>query len=97
MTAKIIRWTKRALRRLDEIGAYIEKDDPSAAARVVSRIASAAENLTEQPAMGRVGRIKGTRELVLPEISYIIPYRVKGDTVEVLTVIHATQKWPQEL
>jgi len=25
---KTIRWTKRALRRLDEIGAHIEKDNP---------------------------------------------------------------------
>ncbi|WP_376775026.1 type II toxin-antitoxin system RelE/ParE family toxin [Mesorhizobium caraganae] len=57
--------TQRALRRLDEIGAHIEKDSPDAAACVVARIVSAAEHLAEQPAMGRIGRIKTTRELVL--------------------------------
>lgn len=95
MSRRTLRWTQRALRRLDDIGAYIEEDDPLAAARVVSRITSAAEALTEQPAMGRVGRIKGTRELVLPDISYILPYRVAGNGIEILTVLHTAQKWPQ--
>ncbi|SDA90015.1 Plasmid stabilization system protein ParE [Mesorhizobium qingshengii] len=85
------------MRRLDEIGAHIEEDSPEAAARVIARILSAAELLTEQPAMGRVGRIKATRELVLVDIPYILPYRVNGDTIEILTVIHAAQQWPQTL
>lgn len=97
MSRRTIRWTKRALRRLDEIGAHIAEDSPEAAARVIARILSAAELLTEQPAMGRVGRIKATRELVLVDIPYIVPYRVNGDTIEVLTVIHAAQQWPQTL
>ena len=97
MSRRTIRWTQRALRRLDEIGAHIADDSPEAAARVIARILSAAELLTEQPAMGRVGRIKATRELVLVDIPYIVPYRVTGDTVEILTVIHAAQQWPQTL
>ncbi|MBE1706192.1 MULTISPECIES: type II toxin-antitoxin system RelE/ParE family toxin [Mesorhizobium] len=97
MSHKTIRWTKRALRRLDEIGAHIEKDSPEAASRVIARILSAAELLTQQPAMGRVGRIKATRELVLVDIPYIVPYRVSGNTVEILTVIHAAQQWPRTL
>ncbi|WP_192244368.1 type II toxin-antitoxin system RelE/ParE family toxin [Mesorhizobium silamurunense] len=95
MSRKRIRWTQRALRRLDEIGAHIEKDSPDAAARVVARIVSAAEHLAEQPAMGRIGRIKTTRELILADIP--IPYHVNGETVEILTVMHAAQQWPQAL
>jgi addiction module RelE/StbE family toxin len=86
---KRIRWTERALRRLDQIGAFIEKDNPTAAAQVVVRIVSVVDNLAEHPAMGRVGRVKGTRELVLADIPYIIPYRVVGDKIEILTVMHA--------
>ncbi|TIO31188.1 type II toxin-antitoxin system RelE/ParE family toxin [Mesorhizobium sp.] len=97
MSRKRIRWTKRALRRLDEIGAHIEKDNPEAAARVIARIVSAAEHLAERPAMGCIGRIKATRELVLVDIPYIVPYRVKGDTVEIVTVMHAAQRWPRTL
>ncbi|KOF18488.1 toxin Y4kP [Ensifer adhaerens] len=96
MSRKRIRWTLRALRRLDEIGAYIEKDDPDAAARVVARIVTAVDALAEYPASGRPGRIKSTRELGLADIPYIIPYRISRD-VEILTVMHAHQQWPQVL
>ncbi|RWD84602.1 type II toxin-antitoxin system RelE/ParE family toxin [Mesorhizobium sp.] len=94
MSRKRIRWTMRALRRLDEIGAHIEKDNPEAAARVIARIVTAAEHLAEQPAMGR---IKATRELILADIPYFVPYRVNGETVEILTVMQAAQRWPQAL
>ncbi|WLP52660.1 type II toxin-antitoxin system RelE/ParE family toxin [Agrobacterium fabrum] len=96
MSDRRIRWTLRALRRLDEIGAHIEQDNPAAAARVISRIVSAADMLVEQPAMGRVGRIKGTREAVLSDISYIIAYRVDRD-IEILTIIHTSRRWPSAL
>lgn len=92
-----VRWTIRALRRLDQIGTFIEKDNPGAAARVVARIVSAVDNLVQQPATGRVGRIRGTRELVLADIPYIIPYRVVSGEIEILTVMHAAQKWPRKL
>lgn len=93
MSVKRIRWTSRAVRRLDEIGAYIAKEDADAAARVVARIVSAVDMLSELPATGRIGRIKGTREMVLADISYIVPYRV-GDDIEIITIIHTSQKWP---
>ncbi|AAK87552.1 toxin Y4kP [Agrobacterium tumefaciens] len=96
MSDRRIRWTLRALRRLDEIGAHIEQDNPAAAARVISRIVSAADMLVEQPAIGRVGRIKGTREAVLSDISYIIAYRV-GRDIEILTIIHTSRRWPSAL
>lgn len=47
--------------------------------------------------MGRIGRIKATRELVLADIPYIIPCHVNGETVQILTVMHAAQRWPQTL
>jgi addiction module RelE/StbE family toxin len=94
---KRVRWTERAARRLDQIGAFIEKDNPTAAARVVARIVSAVDNLAEHPAMGRVGRVKGTRELILADIPYIVPYRIVGDEIEILTVMHAAQRWPRQL
>jgi plasmid stabilization system protein ParE len=52
--------------------------------------------LADLPAAGRVGRIKGTREVVLADFPYVIPYRV-GQDIEILTVMHAHQRWPLEL
>lgn len=97
MSGRIVRWTSRANRRLDQVGEYIERDNPAAAGRVVARVVSAVENLAEQPNMGRPGRIKGTRELVFADIPYIIAYRVTPTDVQVLTVMHAAQRWPKKL
>jgi len=96
MSRKRIRWTLRALRRLDEIGAHIEQDNADAAARVIARIVTAVDMLPDLPASGRPGRIKETREVVLADIPYIIPYRVSRD-IEIITVMHAQQRWPQTL
>lgn len=92
-----IRWTRRALGRLDQTGAYIAQDNPEAAARVVSRIVTAVDALANRPAMGRPGRIKNTRELVLADVPYIIAYRVMDRHVDILTVMHSAQQWPETL
>lgn len=97
MSVRAIRWTARALRRLDAIGANIASDNPAAAARVVARIVAALGRLPQFPASGRPGRIAGTRELVFADIPYVAAYRVASETIEVLTVMHAAQKWPERL
>lgn len=97
MIKREIRWTRRAVRRLDEIGEYISKDSAIAAAQVTQRILSAVEALADLPDMGRVGRIPDTRELVLTDISYIIPYRPGTEYIDILTVMHTRQKWPRLL
>jgi addiction module RelE/StbE family toxin len=94
---RAIRWTLRALRRLDQAAAYIAEDDPQAAERVVARLISGVELLSDQPAMGRAGRIKGTRELVFADVPYIIPYRITPTAIEILTVMHSSQNWPDSL
>ena len=92
-----VRWLRRALRNLDEEADYIARDDPDAAPRMIHRIATAIEQLTDQPASGRVGRVPCTRELVVTGTLYIVPYRVRGDAVEILRVFHAARKWPDKL
>ena len=92
-----LRWTRRAIRRLESISDYIAQDNPAAADRVNVRLRSVTEKLRAHPAMGRVGRIAGTHELVLADIPYIIAYRVTESRVEVLTIIHTSRRWPEEL
>ena len=90
-----IRWLRKALRNLDEEATYIAADDPNAARLVVRRVFEAVEQLTEHPGAGRPGRVPGTRELVVRNTRYILPYRVRGDTVEILRVFHTSRRRPQ--
>ena len=64
---------------------------------MVERIRSAVQNLARHPALGRTGRVSGTRELVVSGTPYIVPYRVRGRTGEILRVFHSARKWPSRL
>ena len=88
------KWIRLALRDLDEVEAYIARDNPAAAAETVLGIARAVSLLQEQPGLGRAGRVSGTRELVIPDSPLIVPYRVKDNSVQVLRVYHASRRWP---
>ncbi len=90
-----LRWTTPALRDLEAIGDAIARDDPGAAARTVTRVLDRAGLLTEQPHIGRPGRVPGTRELVVTGTPYIVPYRVRDDAVELLAVLHGARRWPE--
>ena len=89
-----VKWLRTALRNLDEEATYIASDDPGAARLVVERVLNAVEGLAEHPAIGRPGRVPGTRELVVPRTRYIVPYRVRGETIEVLRVFHTSRRMP---
>ena len=89
-------WTPAALSDLDEIQDYIAEDSPVAAYRVILELTSRTRtNLGDYPLMGRVGRAAGTRELVFPDLPYVVAYRVT-DKVEVLAVVHMAREWPDE-
>lgn len=90
-----VRWLRVALANLEAEADYIALDNPAAADRFVQRIFRAAGLLSKNPAMGRPGRVAGTRELVIGETPYIIPYRVRANAVEILRVFHAARKWPK--
>lgn len=90
-------WTPRAIRHLVALRQYIAKNSEQNAALVAQRILKAVELLQTQPNMGRPGRLVGTRELVVPDTPYIIPYRVRNDRLELIAVFHGHQRWPQKL
>ena len=89
-----IRWLRQALANLDEEATFISADDPAAARIVVERILTAVARLADEPAIGRPGRVPGTRELVVGRTRYLVPYRVRGDVVEILRVFHASRRPP---
>lgn len=90
-----LKWLRTALRNLDEEATFIAADDPKAAQLVVRRIMDAVAVLSEQPGIGRPGRVPGTRELVVTKTRYLVPYRVRGNVVEVLRVFHTSRQVPK--
>lgn len=46
-----------------------------------------------KPKLYKAGRVKGTREIVVRP-NYVLVYRVAGNVIEVLRVLHAAQQWP---
>jgi addiction module RelE/StbE family toxin len=91
------RFSEPAIQSLTSIRDFIAKDNPDAGAQVASAIMKAVHRLTRFPRSGRPGRIKGTRELVVSGLPYIIPYRVVDDVILILSVIHTSRKWPTKL
>jgi len=89
-----VRWLRTALANLDAEAEYIARDNPAAANQVVATIVEAVERLERFPALGRPGRVTGTRELVVLGTPYIVPYRVRSRVVELLRIFHAARKWP---
>jgi toxin ParE1/3/4 len=91
-------WSPEAVDDLVSLRAQISNDDPPAAKRVALHILHCIEELLSQNSqLGRPGRVPGTRELVIPKTSFIVPYRVTGALLEILRVYHHARRWPKQL
>ena len=90
-------WTEPALGDLAAARAYIARDNLPAADNQVVRVLAAVETLLQFPQIGRQGRREGTRELVISGTPYVVPYRLRGEAIEILRVLHGRQRWPDTL
>ncbi len=91
-------WLDRAEDDLVEIVDYLIERDPGAALRSYEAIRQQVELLATQPAIGRAGRVRDTRELVIARTPYLVAYTVdrRIDAVIILRVLHGAQQWPDE-
>ena len=89
-----IRWSAEAAADFAGIIEYIRQQNPSAAARTARAIYDSVTSLDHFPNRGRQGRVDGTRELVLPSLPFIVVYRVQAHAVEIVRVLHGSQRWP---
>jgi len=88
-------WLKRAIQDRDAQLDYIAEDNPLAAVSQGDRIDEQVDVLLEHPQMGRPGRKQGTRELVISHTPFVVVYRIKGQRIELLRLLHGAQKWPK--
>lgn len=92
-----LRWSAFARADREAIFDYIEADNPRAAVAIDERIRARVMGLAQFPQMGRPGRVEGTRELVISGTPYIAAYRIDGEAIRILRVLHGAQQWPEEI
>jgi toxin ParE1/3/4 len=86
-------WSPTADQNLDAIWEYIAQDSVDAADKMLIRLKEAASQLLRFPKIGRSGRSRRTRELVVSGTPYLLIYRVERDKIEIARVIHGRQDW----
>lgn len=89
-----IEWTPRAAKARASAIDYIAQDNPLAALNQLDEIERQVDLLIDHPKMGRIGRVDGTRELVINRTPFIAVYRVRLDVVQIVHFLHGAQQWP---
>ncbi len=89
-----IKWLRKALLNLEDAHDFLAKENPVVAQKFIQETYRLTGLLVTQPAMGRAGRVAGTRELVMLKYPFIIPYRVQENEVQILRVFHTRLRLP---
>lgn len=89
-------WTPESIQDRESIYDYIEADNPFAALVMDELFSQQACLLLDQSGLGRLGRVRGTREWVVHP-NYILVYELVNDQVRILRVLHAAMRWPPSL
>lgn len=93
-----VRWSRKAIRDLADAWDYVAADNESAADRLLEVLTRSVSRLAVHSRVGREGRVKNTRELVVPGAPYVIAYRIKKDAeLQILRVLHGRRRWPDHL
>lgn len=90
----LVKWTKSAQRDIGLIlKHFLEIEEKDIGQKLVDRLFASVEILARFPNSGRLGQVDGTRELILPDQSYVLVYTI-SQHVEIARVLHFKQKWP---
>lgn len=89
-----IQWLPLASTNRFEQLDYIAQVNPLAAISQDEQIERQVDMLMQHPNIGRPGRKKGTRELVISRTPFIVVYRVKATRIEVIRLLHGSQQYP---
>ena len=91
-----VRWTRPAREQFVSAYEYLAEENRAAAARTADQIWESTQLLARHPMAGREGRVACTRELVISGTPFVVVYRLERNEVQILAVLHAARKWPDE-
>jgi addiction module RelE/StbE family toxin len=89
-----VRFTLPAQADLDGIYAYISRDNPQAASRLVTQLIERARALGDTPYEGRATDEPNARVLTIPRLRYFIFYTIAGDEVHITHIRHTSRRRP---
>ena len=94
MALKIV-WSPRAIEDADAIANYIAEDSPAYARAVIEKIVAITRRLKVFPLSGRVAPELNESDLREQLVhSYRLIYRVRADSVLIVTIIHGRRLLP---
>jgi len=90
-----VRFTKNAIGHVHQIERdTLDAFGPKVAREFLARIDRAAQSVAAFPLSGRAGRVKDTRELMVPNTPFLIAYRIVKNEIHILAVLHGARRWP---
>jgi toxin ParE1/3/4 len=86
-----VRYSRRALRQLDEIFAHIAADNRRAEASLATRVEAPVQLIARHPMIGRPTDLDSVRVFRAAPYPYLIFYCVESDSVTILRVRHTSR------
>lgn len=90
-----IRIAPAASGHLEAVFQYLDGISSKVAAAQMKRIFEGIDQLKRFPESGPAGRVAGTRELVIPRTPFVVVYSLEKDVINIVAVLHGSQRWPQ--
>ena len=88
-----IRFTEKAKKDIDSVYFYSLKNFPESAQDVLDCIEHMIDKLGVYPELGKIGRVSGTRELIIPHFPFFVAYEIEDDYINILAILHQRQCW----
>jgi toxin ParE1/3/4 len=88
-------WSAASMRHLQQIIEYLQGESSGGAFTMRRRILQTVDRVSQMPHSGRIGRIDGTREAMVPHSPFIVVYEVSKQSIDILGIWHTARQWPE--
>jgi toxin ParE1/3/4 len=88
-------WSAASVKHLQEVVDYLQGESSAGAVTIRRRILETVRRVGQMPYSGRIGRVDGTREAVVPRSHYIVVYQVSSQAIEIVGIWHGSRQWPE--
>jgi toxin ParE1/3/4 len=87
-----LRYTKTALRQIEQTLSHIETQSPQGALRVAERTETVLAMVLDHPRVGQATSRQGVRRVMVTPYPYVIFYRVTDAEIVVMRFRHAARR-----